>query len=68
MFESKLILKLLPFSLTNTVREKRRQFQNELTLKHSEVILDLPWLLVRIDDILIMIRGSKTVSGDKNRL
>ena len=44
MFESKLILKLPPFSLTYTVREKRRQFQNELTLKHSEVILELSWL------------------------
>ena len=44
MFESKLILKLPPFSFTYTVREKRRQFQNELTLKHSEVILELSWL------------------------
>ena len=44
MFESKLILKLPPFPLTYTVREKRRQFQNELTLKHSEVILELSWL------------------------
>ena len=42
VFESKLILKLPPFSLT--VREKRRQFQNEFTLKHSEVILKLSWL------------------------
>ena len=25
----------------DTVREKRRQFQNELTLKHSEIILEL---------------------------
>ena len=44
MFEIKLILKLPPFSLTYTMREKRRQFQNELTLKHSEVILELSWL------------------------
>ena len=28
MFDSKLILKLLPFSLTYRMREKRRQFQN----------------------------------------
>ena len=41
MFESKLILKLPPFSLTYTFSEKRRQFQNELTLKHSEVILEI---------------------------
>ena len=38
MFESKFILKLPPFSLSYTVREKRRQFQNQVTLKHSEVI------------------------------
>ena len=44
MFESKLFLKLPPFPLTYTVREKRRQFQTELTLKHSEVILELSWL------------------------
>ena len=44
MFESKLILKLPPVSLTYTVREKRRQFQNEVTLKHSEVIFELSWL------------------------
>ena len=44
MFESKLILKLPPFSLIYTVREKRRQFQNELTLKHSEVIFEWSWL------------------------
>ena len=44
MFESKLFLKLPPFSLTSTVREKRLQFQNKLTLKHSEVILELFWL------------------------
>ena len=43
--ESKLILKLPPFSLTYTVREKRRQFQDELTLKHSEVILELSCFL-----------------------
>ena len=47
MFESKLILKLPPFSLTYTVREKRRQFKNELTLKHSEVILELSWLYIQ---------------------
>ena len=44
MFESKLILKLQPFSLTYTVHEKRRQFKNELTLKNSEVILEFSWL------------------------
>ena len=50
MFESKLILKLPSFSLTYTVREKRRQFQTELTLKHSEARLFLNCLGSRVKE------------------